>query len=417
MSDIFIKEIQIDEVRNLANISIPISGEQKKNLIITGKNGTGKTSLLNAISRNLSFLLENGDYTQIEHRIRAYEQQLSVAITNNNSENDISRWTNNVENEKRRLLDVKAGVLLRLNNPVNSLKSHFENNEFVVAYYRAKREFKSDIPNHIEKVNLKDRYTLNESPRIEFVKYIVDLKMKEALARTSGKNEVADTIHRWFMEFDNLLKAIFEDDSTALVFDEENFTFSIVQANKQPFGFNVLSDGYAAVLDIVVDIMMRMEKHTNRSFVFDMPGIVFIDEIETHLHIELQRNVMKLLTTFFPNIQFIVTTHSPFIINSVENAVVFDLETRTLAKDGLSNIPYEGIVEGYFGADLLSDELRNKFERYKDLIKKEVISDTDIEEIMNLETYLEEIPDYLGLDISTEYHRLKLEFHTRGDKL
>ena len=74
-----------------------------------------------------------------------------------------------------------------------------------------------------------------------------------------------------------------------------------------------------------------------------------IDEIEAHLHLELQKKIMPILTGIFPNIQFIVTTHSPFILNSIENTVIYDLANHMLVNtpEGLSNIPYDGIVEGY----------------------------------------------------------------------
>ena len=176
-----------------------------------------------------------------------------------------------------------------------------------------------------------------------------------------------------------------------------------------------MSSGYQAVVDIIVDIMMRMQNQTQRSFDFNLPGIVLIDEIETHLHLELQKNIMPLLTTVFPNIQFIVTSHSPFILNSIENMVIYDLEKNLLVENGMDNIPYDGIVEGYFGADKLSDTLREKFQKYKELVKKVSLSDEEMNETVELELYLDEIPDYLAIDISTEYQRLKVEFMNRED--
>lgn len=89
-----------------------------------------------------------------------------------------------------------------------------------------------------------------------------------------------------------------------------------------------------------------------------MPGIVLIDEIETHLHLELQKNIMKFLTTTFPNIQFIVTTHSPFILNSIEDAVIYDLEKKILVQEGLVDVSYEGIIKSYFDIDTISNELK-----------------------------------------------------------
>ena len=142
---------------------------------------------------------------------------------------------------------------------------------------------------------------------------------------------------------------------------------------------------------------------------------MLIDEIETHLHLELQKNIMPFLTNIFPNIQFIVTTHSPFILNSIQNVVIYDLEKNLLVENGLDNVPYDGIVEGYFGADKLSDTLKQKFEKYKTLVKKKYLSDDEINEIAELELYLDNIPDYLAIGISTEYQKLKLEFINRED--
>ena len=256
---------------------------------------------------------------------------------------------------------------------------------------------------------------MSEFPRAEFVKYLLDLKMTEALARNNNKTEKADEIQIWFVKLERLLKQIFDDETIKIEFDEDTFDFRILQQGKEPFGFNTLSRGYQAVLDIVLDIMMRMQYQTQRSFHFNLPGIVIIDEIETHLHLELQRTILPFLTTFFPNIQFIVTSHSPFILNSIENVVIYDLENHTLVEHGLDDVPYEGIVEGYFRVDKLSDMLKEKFEKYKNLVTKENLSDDELGEIAELELYLDAIPDYLAIGIATEYKRMKLEFLNRED--
>ena len=84
-----------------------------------------------------------------------------------------------------------------------------------------------------------------------------------------------------------------------------------------------------------------------------------------------------------------------------------------IVENGLADIPYSGIVEGYFHADELSDLLKEKQERYKILTKKKQLSDDDFDEISKLEMYLNEIPDYLALGITTEYQRIKIEFENR----
>ena len=199
-----------------------------------------------------------------------------------------------------------------------------------------------------------------------------------------------------------------------MIFDEDTFQFSICETGREPFDFNTMSSGYAAIFDIINDLIIRMEAQSGLRTEFDMEGIILVDEIETHLHLELQKKILPILTELFSNIQFVVTTHSPFILSSLDNAVIYDLENKTLVKNGLNNLPYEGIVEGYFQADALSEELRGKFERYKGLISKNELSDEEYEEIDQLEYYLDEIPDYLAKELTAEYQRLKLEFSNRG---
>ncbi len=81
----------------------------------------------------------------------------------------------------------------------------------------------------------------------------------------------------------------------------------------------------------------------------------------------------------------------------------------------LANIPYDGIAEGYFRADKLSALLREKYERFKKLVVKKNVTDEDMREISQIEIFLDEIPDYLASDITTEYQPLKSEFEARED--
>lgn len=377
MERIFITNLTIKKVRHLKDISIPLSENQIKHLILTGKNGSGKTSVVEALARYLDKIFTG----ERENAFRNCQKELDI----------------------------------KLNNKIESIPELADKYHYILAYYDAARVFQAEQPRQIEKVKLEDYYGLTDFPRKEFVKYLLDLKMTEALARNNNKTEKADEIQTWFAKLEQLLKQIFDDKTVELEFDEETFEFRILQHGKEPFDFNTLSSGYQAVLDIILDIIMRMQNQTQRSFDFNLPGIVLIDEIETHLHLELQKNIMPFLTAIFPNIQFIVTSHSPFILNSIRNVVIYDLEKNLLVENGLDNVPYDGIVEGYFGADKLSDALKKKFEKYKTLVKKKCLSDEELNEIAELELYLDDIPDYLALGISTEYQELKLEFMNRED--
>lgn len=415
MNQAYITNIIIDHVRHLKDIEIPLSENRMKHLIITGKNGSGKTSLLDALAAYLDVITHPAAYRECRKKLEQSKEELQNVISRENASEELEKIQKRVEDYEKCYKILMGDLIVEFETPIDDIQDFFPQGKFVTAYYKADRIFKAQIPQHVEKVALKKDYSIKETPRQDFVKYLLDLKMTQALAVTGGKKEKADQIAAWFQNFDNLLKRIFDDDSVELVFDEETFQFTIHMEGRDPFDFNELSSGYAAVLDIVVDLIIRMESQTERRFDFSVAEIVLIDEIETHLHLELQRKILDLLTSIFPNIQFIMSTHSPFIINSVDNAVIYDLEKKLLVKDGLSDVPYTGIVEGYFNANEMSVLLQKKFDRYKELANKEKLTEEDFDEIAELEMYLNEVPDYLALNLTTEYQRLKEGLRSRED--
>lgn len=378
MNQHFIEKVKINKVRHLQNIEISLSKDECKHLIFTGKNGSGKTSVLEAISNVFHNMFHVDDFGN--------------AV--------IGNFINRIDG----MFDID----IRFNDMCCVQQKYIEGN-FVIAFYKAERQYNIANSKFIEKITFHNQYKINEQPGHNFVKYLLDMKSSQALYATNGQKERAEEIQKWFDSFDAVLGQIFDNKEIYLDFNIENFEFKIVEPDKEPFAFNELSSGYAAVLDIVTDIMMRMEGKSKH--VYNLEGIVIIDEIETHLHLSLQKNILPILTRLFPNIQFIVSTHSPFVLNSLDNAVIYDLATHTLVNSdvGLSNIPYEGIVEGYFNTSQLSAELMEKFARYKHLVSKDVLSDDDINEIVHLESYLDDIPGYLALNIAADYKKLQLE--------
>lgn len=410
MEQTFLTSVDIVKVRHLQNITIPLSKEKRKHLIMTGKNGSGKTSVLDSLATFFVFLVGSNFISkeEIQNNINILSRNLPNGTTEENKRHvqrnneSIAVW----EKEMRHWTD---GAVTSCTS-FATLREKYADGQFILAYYKADRLSKVEVSSTIENIQLKDKYQLNETPGTKLVKYMVGLKATQAFALQKGDQKRSAEIENWFTRFEGVLKKIFDDPTLRLDFDIDNFEFHILQENREPFDFNTMSSGYSAVFDIINDLMMRMERKKN----YSTEGIVLIDEIETHLHLELQRVILPFLTELFPNIQFIVTTHSPFVLNSIDNAVIYDLETQKLVEDGLANYPYDGIVEGYFRADKLSSDLRVKVNRYKELVGKLELTDEDYAEIVELEQDLDEIPDYLSPEIASEYRRLKLEFSNRG---
>lgn len=403
MFEYYIKKIHIGQVRHLKDVDIPICEDKCRHLILTGRNGSGKTSLLMTIEEYLDALCQEPDNVTFDkHWLDFTYPHL------------FEKYPDYFVNRGRYgIIKLEFNISHQQMNEQYNERYKKTNVQFVAAFFSDDRKFLSSQPKMIEKVELKEKYAIWEKPRELFVKYLLDMKMTEALSKNNSHPDKALLIGEWFDKLEKLLQRLFSDNELKLIFDEDTFEFKIKEPGGKLFDFNTMSAGYAAAFDIIVDLMMRMEKNSNRSFRYDMPGIVLIDEIETHLHLELQKLILPMLTELFPNIQFIVSTHSPFVINSIENATIFDLEKKTLVSNGLGNIPYEGVIDGYFNVDRLSAELRSKFDEYKTLCKKKKLTDLDFAKAAALEAYLDEVPDYLAVDFAEEYSRRKLEFHNK----
>lgn len=403
MFEYYIKKIHIGQVRHLKDVDIPICEDKCRHLILTGRNGSGKTSLLMTIEEYLDALCQEPDNVTFDkHWLDFTYPHL------------FEKYPDYFVNRGRYgIIKLEFNISHQQMNEQYNERYKKTNVQFVAAFFSDDRKFLSSQPKMIEKVELKEKYAICEKPCELFVKYLLDMKMTEALSKNNSHPDKALLIGEWFDKLEKLLQRLFSDNELKLIFDEDTFEFKIKEPGGKLFDFNTMSAGYAAAFDIIVDLMMRMEKNSNRSFRYDMPGIVLIDEIETHLHLELQKLILPMLTELFPNIQFIVSTHSPFVINSIENATIFDLEKKTLVSNGLGNIPYEGVIDGYFNVDRLSAELRSKFDEYKTLCKKKKLTDLDFAKAAALEAYLDEVPDYLAVDFVEEYSRRKLEFHNK----
>ncbi|MGL5642477.1 MAG: AAA family ATPase [Paraclostridium sp.] len=415
MNGIFIQSIYIEELRHLKNVQIDIDKNEKKHLIITGKNGSGKSTVLEAIKSYLKSIEDNSYSSRINsfEEVKKYEKLINEVkciqeLTESEKQYKIRHLESTFNNYKYYIERYGNWIELEI---FNGDKAQFQYNDgnLIFSYFGAKRNSNVITPNGVEKIELSERYSIDNKPSLNFLRYLVDLKTQQSFARNEGEYEEADKIGLWFDSFENSLRNLMNEPNLKLKFDYKNYNFSIVESNKEPYGFNELSDGYSAVLDIVMDLIMRMEKKASRAY--NLEGIVLIDEVETHLHISLQKNIMPFLTSLFPNVQFIVTTHSPFVLNSVENAVIYDLEKKIKVED-LTMYSYEGIVEGYFNIDKYSQGIKSKVDRYAHLVEKNEKTDDEDVEMYELRKDLKNIPKDLAPELYGRFLEIEIQRRT-----
>ncbi|MCH1926385.1 AAA family ATPase [Shewanella sp. C32] len=150
-----------------------------------------------------------------------------------------------------------------------------------------------------------------------------------------------------------------------LRFDPKRGELIITFEHSEPQPFNFLSDGQRCVLALVADIAQKaaiLNPQLGDDVLKETEGVILIDELDLHLHPRWQRHVIEDLRTTFPKVQFICTTHSPFLIQSLrssEELIMLD----GLAPAQLANKTLEDIAAGVM--DVNSPEVSYRYAEMK----------------------------------------------------
>lgn len=367
MKEYFISEIDIEKLYHLSDIKIKLDSNKRQHLLLTGKNGSGKTSLLLEIEKFLR-AINDEKLSQVFDQYPTWINEAKKKVLSASSDSEKYAADKDLKQCLGFITKYSDGVQINLNQ-YEGLEMMYHNGKFITAYFPPERKAQFMRPNGVENITLENTYGIDESAGDILLKYMVHLKTQQAYARNEGDQTTANQIQKWFDRFDSALQILLDEESIHIEYDYKKYDFKIRQNGREPFSFNELSDGYSSVIYIVSDLILRMDKNwllEDKISEYDYQGIVLIDELETHLHIELQKKIFPFLTKFFPKIQFIVTTHSPYILNSISNAKAYDLE-RHVELDNLSGFSSDDLAEGYFEADAYSDELKNSLNRYEEL--------------------------------------------------
>ncbi len=163
-----------------------------------------------------------------------------------------------------------------------------------------------------------------------------------------------------------------------------------------------MSDGYQSILSLTFELIRQLIKtfdpdevfknFAKREYSIASEGIVLIDEIDAHLHPTWQVRIGQWFTKYFPNIQFIVTTHSPLVCRACENGTIWRLATPNsdetsgeitgIEKDRLV---FGNILDAYgtevFGQNVVrSEKSEQKLNRLGKLNIKSALGKLSIEE-------------------------------------
>ena len=135
-------------------------------------------------------------------------------------------------------------------------------------------------------------------------------------------------------------------------FDLDDITLEFEHGERFPFG--LLSDGQRSMVALAADIALRcvqLNPHLKGEAPRETEGVALIDELDLHLHSNWQRVVVQNLTTLFPKLQFVATTHSPFIIQSLDGHGLVNLSDQGALEERKETYSIEDVAEETMGVD------------------------------------------------------------------
>ena len=331
-------------IQNFKGIEDKIYRFNPQFTVLIGDNGSGKSSILDAIAIAIGTILLktntpfgiNGQKSRplLDNEVRKVMmsseniEYMSVKLAGEFSyKEQILEWERTKTRSAKSLLRREAKELVELGKQfIENVDKPF--NLPVFAYYSTSRSIGS-TPRKISYQRL--------DSRLSGYAYCLDTKS----ANLSFKS--------WFKTFeDNALK--FNKDKTLYNAFSEALSLMVNDWTQIHYHWGLddiiglredgswlpmrdLSDGYKGILKLAADIAYRSIKlnpHLGAKAVEETEGIVLIDELDIHLHPKWQQKIIADLKNTFPKIQFITTTHSPFIVQSLKANEILNLDAQQI---------------------------------------------------------------------------------------
>lgn len=398
--------LNIKEWRQFSDIDIVF---HEHLTVLTGANGAGKTTVLNLLSKSTgwnpqfvsSYEKDEKGVSKYFNSLKALGQRLFIKLTSINDDQSIKNKLGELE-----FSDGTIGDLVLPDNITNGTYSieirggKTEKGVYVNSHrpnfpYKAIKSVPTSVATRQQIYNKYNEFnktfvfdTFRNANEVSATSLIKETLASLAIFGYGNQSVVAnETARKLFEEYVNILKIVLPP---KLGF--ENISVNIPEVmlctRTRNFPIDAVSGGISSIIDITWQLYMFAD--TSESFV------ALIDEPENHLHPELQKSFLGNLIKAFPNVQFIVATHNPFMISAVRNSNVYVLNYNEQNKVFSTKLDYvnragtsNAILREVLGIDTSIPFWAEDY--LKCIIKKYVSKDFTQEYLNDLRKELEEI--------------------------
>lgn len=349
--------------------------------LIVGQNATGKTAVLDAISVAIATWLlgfkKKNDKQPLEPTdatLRYVEKQgepqfveewpVLVSATGSLSGKNV-KWERSKASPTGNTRYGNAGELITLAKNCDS-ELDLDVPLPLIGYYGTMRLWQDP---RASKVKPSTKPSKSKPSRLDGYKHSVDprIALKELVAWFARQEWEAFQLGKEPVMLKVVRKAVVGciENAEHLRYDPKREELVLTLKGKEPQPFNLLSDGQRCVLAVVADIAQkaaRLNPQFGEAVLRETDGVVLIDELDLHLHPKWQRSLIEDLRRTFPKIQFICTTHSPFLIQSLrssEELIMLDGQSPVT----LANKTLEDIAVGIMSVN--SPEVSNRYKEMK----------------------------------------------------
>lgn len=316
-----LKKFHFEQVKGVGTIEAELFPNQRVYTFI-GENGIGKTKFLESVFAILLFTNKQAMKTDsyIQHSLIPFKSATINDISFSFNENDgfslgnhnyafilamhsypvvyLSAQHRGAINEK--IYEYERGNVSKLGNKSKRQKGYLE---YILTSFNGN-------PQHLKNLNMDsniEEWIVQRALSSNPYQSKEDNREIEIKTLLSLLNKVDHRIDKDFLEISG-----------------DNRVFLKIENQKREI--LELSSGFTSILKIIQSIIAGYSYFTNELQIANVPGIILIDEIESHLHNKWQVNIIPLLKKLFPKTIFFITTHSPIVISQLKTGEAYRLK-------------------------------------------------------------------------------------------